>query len=67
MNQIQIKMDLIVAHKIIQQIDKRDKEKKEKENIEHKDTIERIYSKSCGYCGQNLVWCICKNNIFKNK
>ena len=61
-------MDLFVAHKIIQQIENKEKkEKLKKQNIEHKDTIERIYSKSCEYCGQNLFWCVCKNNIFKNK
>lgn len=65
MNQIQINMDIIVAHKIIQQIE--NKEKRDKKNLESKETIERIYSKSCEYCGQNLVWCICKNNILKNK
>ena len=63
MNQIQIKMDLFVAHKIIQQIEKRDKKK----ITEHKDTIERLYTKSCEYCGQNLFWRVCKNNILKNK
>ena len=65
MDQIQIKMDLIVAHKIIQQIE--NKEKRDKKKLESKETTERIYSKICEYCGQNLVWCICKNNIFKNK
>lgn len=63
MNQIQIKMDLFVAHKIIQQIEKRDKKQKEKQNTEHKDTIERIYNKTCEFCGQNLIWCACKKNI----
>lgn len=65
MNKIQIKMDLFVAHKIIQQIE--NKEKKDKNNLESKETIERIYNKTCEFCGQNLVWCICKNNIFKIK
>lgn len=65
MNQIQIKMDLIVAHKIIQQIE--NKEKRDKQNLEPKETTEKIYSKNCEYCGQNLVWCVCKYNILKNK
>ena len=58
-------MDLIVAHKIIQQIE--NKEKRDKKNLESKETIKRIYSKNCEYCGQNLFWCVCKNNIIKNK
>ena len=62
MDQIKIKMDLIVAHKIIRQIEK--KEKEEKKEIEKKRELKvnstKTYSKICGICGQNLIWCICK-------
>lgn len=61
-----IEMDLIVAHKIIQQIEKREKrEKMNKQNIVEykKSKIEKTYSKSCEFCGQNVIWCICKNDL----
>tara|TARA_B100000131_G_C17822787_1_gene494397 strand:- start:260 stop:484 length:225 start_codon:yes stop_codon:yes gene_type:complete len=66
-----IEMDFIVAHKIIQQIEKQNKvdktikkndKKNDKENKIEKNI--RTYSKSCEFCGQNVIWCICKNDIY---
>ena len=58
-------MDLIVAHKIIKQLEDKDKrEKKEKKKKEIKERNIRKYSECCYFCGQNLIWCICKNNIY---
>jgi len=65
--EILIEMDMIVAHKIIQQIEKQNKKDKTIKKMNNEKKIEktiRTYSKSCEFCGQNVIWCICKNDIY---
>lgn len=69
--EILIEMDMIVAHKIIQQIEKQKKKdetikKNDKQNDKQNklNKIIRTYSKCCEFCGQNVIWCICKNDIY---